>query len=61
MKLLEAAFGAYKTYQRSIKAIEALSGLRFGDLAQYDGFSNEEDAAGVSIRAELKTLDDVRV
>lgn len=61
LKLLEAAFGAYKTYQRSIKAIEALSGLRFGDLAQYDGFSNEEDAAGVSIRAELKTLDDVRV
>lgn len=63
LRELEAAYGAYKTYQRSIRFIETLTGLRFGDLASYDGFSNEELALGgsVEIRTELKSLDRIRV
>jgi endonuclease G len=58
---LEAAFGAYKTYQKSVREIERLSGLSFGPLAQYDGFSNEETENGVRIAAEIRVLADVRV
>ncbi|MGZ8347148.1 MAG: DNA/RNA non-specific endonuclease [Allosphingosinicella sp.] len=59
--MLEAAFGAYKTYQRSVKQIERLSGLAFGTLAQYDGFSNEEADNGLRIAAEIRVLSDIRV
>jgi endonuclease G, mitochondrial len=41
---LEFAFGSFSTYQRSIRYIEGLTGLDFGTLRQYDGFSNEEIA-----------------
>lgn len=37
-------FGAFKTYQRSILAIEGLTNLDFGSLHQFDGFSNGEKA-----------------
>lgn len=58
---LEAAFGAYKTYQRSVSYIEKLSGLSFNGLSGYDGFSNEEAATGLEISAELTSLGSVRV
>lgn len=59
---LEAAFGAYNTYQRSVRQIEELSGLSFGSLARHDGFSNEEQSnAGLSIKAEIRVLGDIRV
>ncbi|KRB32483.1 DNA/RNA non-specific endonuclease [Mesorhizobium loti] len=59
---LEAAFGAYKTYQRSVKYVEGLSGLSFGSLANFDGFSNEEEIeGGLSISSEIRVLGDVRV
>jgi endonuclease G len=58
---LEAAFGAYKTYQRSVSSIEKLSGLSFNGLADYDGFSNEEAVTGLEISSELKSLGAVRV
>lgn len=58
---LEAAFGAYKSYQRSIRTIEQMSGIRFGNLAQFDGLSNEEAITGVEISSELRSLDDIRV
>jgi endonuclease G len=58
---LEAAFGAYKTYQRSVRYIERLTGLRFGDLQQYDGFSNDEGAMGIEITSELPTLGAIRL
>jgi endonuclease G len=59
---LEAAFGAYKTYQRSVSSIEALTGLSFGRLAGFDGFSNEEAAlGGVAISVELASPADARV
>ncbi|MFD6319849.1 DNA/RNA non-specific endonuclease [Methylorubrum thiocyanatum] len=58
---LEAAFGRYKTYQRSVRYISELTLLDFGNLAQYDGFSNEEAQGGVRIEAVLRTLGDIRV
>jgi endonuclease G len=58
---LEAAFGAYKTYQRSVRQVERMTSLSFGALAQYDGFSNEEEATGLTLAAELRSLADIRV
>lgn len=58
---LEAAFGAYKTYQRSIRYIEGLTGLSFGNLIQFDGFSNEEEATRTQIASELLAPGDMRV
>lgn len=61
LKELEATFGTFKTYQRSVKAIERLSGLSFEGLADFDGFSNEELATRTEIRAELRSPGDIRV
>jgi endonuclease G len=58
---LEATFGAFRTYQRSVSAIERLSGLSFNGLADFDGFSNEERASHTNIVAELRSPADVRV
>jgi endonuclease G len=58
---LEIAFGAFKTYQRSVRAIQRLSKLSFGELASFDGFSNEELETGTAISAELRIPGDARV
>lgn len=61
LSTLEAAFGAFKTYQRSVRQIEQWTHLDFGHLAQFDGFSNEEEATGTRIEAELASPADIRV
>ncbi len=58
---LTALFGRFRTYQRSILQIERLTGIDFGALADYDGFSNEERATGTRIEAEIRQLADIRV
>lgn len=58
---LEAAFGAFRTYQRSVRQIELLTDIDFGALSQYDGFSNEELATGTKIESELRSPADMRV
>lgn len=58
---LEATFGQYKTYQRSIRTIEELTDIDFGDLSHHDGFSNEERATQTRIESVLRSLADVRV
>lgn len=58
---LEFFFGKYKTYQVSIRRVEELSGLGFGDLWKYDGFSNEEMATGVGQRVVLESWQSIRV
>ncbi|TWI55477.1 endonuclease G [Pseudomonas duriflava] len=58
---LEAIFGRFRTYQRSIRRIESLTGLSFGELSRYDGFSNEEALSGTRIEAELRSLSDIRI
>ncbi|TCP97475.1 endonuclease G [Sphingomonas sp. PP-F2F-A104-K0414] len=54
-------FGAFKTYQRSILAIEGLTNLDFGSLRQFDGFSNEEKATGDVVRVLVTEAEDIRL
>jgi endonuclease G len=61
LKNLEATFGVYKTYQRSIRQIEELADLDFGELSNFDGFSNEERATNTRVEAVLRSLADMRV
>lgn len=58
---LELVFGALKTYRRSVDQIESLTGLRFGGLADYDGFSNEERLTGTRIEAQIRGPEDIRL
>jgi endonuclease G, mitochondrial len=58
---LEFAFGAYKTYQTSIASIEEKTGLTFGDLRKYDGFSVSEKKGGSRRRVALETLEMIRI
>ena len=59
--MLEAAFGEYKTFQKSVISIEEISGISFGQLSQYDGFSNAERHTKTTIEAKIESLGDVRV
>lgn len=61
LRQLEAAFGKFKTYQKSLRAIERMTSLSFGALVDFDGFSNEERATGTEISAELRVPGDIRV
>jgi endonuclease G len=61
LRNLEVTFGGFKTYQRSVREIERLSKLSFGDLSSFDGFSNEELETGTTISAELRVPGDARV
>lgn len=58
---LDLIFGQLRTYQRSVIQIEKLTGIRFGNLADYDGFSNEERATGTRIEALIKGPEDIRL
>lgn len=58
---LNVLFGRFRTYQRSVLQIERLTGIDFGALSDYDGFSNEERATGTRIEAEIRQLGDIRV
>jgi endonuclease G, mitochondrial len=58
---LEASFGRFKTYQRSVARIQELTDIDFGELSQFDGFSNEERATGTRIESELRKPEDMRV
>jgi len=58
---LELMFGALRTYRRSVTQIEALTGIGFGELARYDGFSNEEQVTGTRIEALIQRPEDIRL
>ncbi len=58
---LAAVFGRFRTYQRSVLNIQHLTNIDFGELADYDGFSNEERATGTRIEAEIRQLGDIRL
>ena len=52
-------FGPFKTYQRSVRSVERLTGLDFGDLATRDGFSNEEQTTGEEVKRIVRTASDI--
>jgi endonuclease G len=58
---LELVFGPLRTYRRSVVSLEALTGLRFANLADYDGFSNEERATGTRIEALVNGPDSIQL
>ncbi|MGA9703416.1 DNA/RNA non-specific endonuclease [Pseudomonas sp.] len=58
---LDLVFGPLRTYRRSVLHIEQLTGIRFGNLADYDGFSNEERATGTHIQALIQGPEDIRL
>ena len=58
---LDLVFGQLRTYQRSVIQIEQLTGIRFANLADYDGFSNEERATGTRIEALIRGPGDIRL
>ncbi|PHX44009.1 endonuclease, partial [Pseudomonas sp. NZIPFR-PS5] len=58
---LELVFGALRTYRRSVVQIEQLTGISFGELARYDGFSNEEQLTGTRIEALIQRPEDIRL
>jgi endonuclease G len=58
---LEFAFGAYKTFQTSVVAIEEKTQLDFGDLSSRDGFSVTERNGRSRKRVELESLEMIRV
>ena len=58
---LTSLFGRFRTYQRSVLQVERFTGINFGGLADYDGFSNEERATGTRIEAEIREMGDIRV
>ncbi|SMF08973.1 MULTISPECIES: DNA/RNA non-specific endonuclease [unclassified Pseudomonas] len=58
---LDLMFGQVRTYQRSVIQIEQLTGIRFANLADYDGFSNEERATGTRIEALIRGPEDIRL
>lgn len=58
---LDFTFGRLRTYQCSVAHIETLTGIEFGTLAQYDGFSNEERLTGTRIQAQILDPQDIRL
>jgi endonuclease G len=58
---VELIFGPYRTYQRSVAAVERATGLDFGALALRDGFSNEEAATGARVERVIRVAADVLV
>ena len=51
----EFVFGQFNTYQRSIKSIERLTGLKFGNLASVDPIKGEE-----AIATPVAAVDEIR-
>ncbi|WP_439865330.1 DNA/RNA non-specific endonuclease [Pseudomonas antarctica] len=58
---LDLVFGQLRTYRRSVLHIEQLTGIQFANLADYDGFSNEERATGTHIEALIQGPEDIRL
>jgi endonuclease G len=58
---LEFAYGQYKTYQISIQEVMDNTGIDFGELIQYDGFSQHEIESTESNYKinEIKDLNDI--
>lgn len=50
---LEAAFGRFKTYQCSVRYIEEVTGIDFGELRNFDGFTNSEKIESLPIFREI--------
>lgn len=61
LSALEFVFGAYETFQVSIREVEEKAKLSFGDLSRFDGFSQTERKTKKRTRVKLESLEMVHV
>jgi endonuclease G len=61
LEKLEFTYGRYKTHQISVRKVERMTGLSFGNLRKYDGFSNEEIAVGNDIELPVSDWRAIRI
>lgn len=58
---LEFVYGAYKTFQISVREVINVTGIDFSGLVNYDGFSEHESATGTRFEEPLDSLEQIRV
>ena len=58
---LEFVYAGYKTFQISIRQVTEETGIDFGDLVEYDGFSEHERTTGERMEEKLDSLTQIRV
>lgn len=58
---LEFVFAGYKTYQISIQQVADGTGIDFGALLPFDGFSQHERVHGVTLTEPIDRLEQIRV
>lgn len=55
------AFGPYKTYQVGVAEVEQRTGLTFGTVRRYDGFTTEGRRTLRPLRVEVRSWEDIRI
>jgi endonuclease G len=58
---LEFVYAGYKTYQISVQQVMDDAGVDFGELVEYDGFSQHERTSGKRMEEKLESLGQIRV
>jgi endonuclease G len=58
---LEFVYAGYKTFQISIKQVIKATGIDFGPLVEFDGFSQHESVTGTELIERIDSLESVRV
>lgn len=58
---LEFVYAGYKTFQISIKQVIKATGIDFGPLVEFDGFSQHESVSGTELEERIDGLESVRV
>ncbi|RFM30993.1 DNA/RNA non-specific endonuclease [Chitinophaga silvisoli] len=61
LKTLEFEYGAYQTYQVSVQQVGRETGIDFGELEPYDGFTDYERKYGKKMVVKLGDLREIRV
>ncbi|WP_343670032.1 DNA/RNA non-specific endonuclease [Chitinophaga sp.] len=61
LKTLEFVYGAYQTYQVSVQQVAKETGIDFGELEGYDGFTDYEQKHGGVLAVKLTRLSEIKV
>lgn len=61
LRELEFVFGGYKTFQISIRQVMRATGIDFGNLVPYDGFSEHEEKTNSTLEEQLESFGQIRV
>lgn len=58
---LEFVYAGYLTYQISVQQVIDATGIDFGPLVEYDGFSQHERVSGEPMQERLDSLENIRI